>query len=112
MSLPPDSPLRRRLLVLRLAGSGLAVPVGGALAQGRKSPVPAEPDLPGKNGAPLELGDAEKLNEFLLEHSAARAKDVAARFLDEGLAVVGLEANEDLLEELGELVAHGLKEYH
>ena len=54
MSLPPDSPLRRRLLVLRLAGSGLAMPVGGALAQGRKSPVPAEPDLPGKNEAPPE----------------------------------------------------------
>ncbi len=54
MSLPPDSPLRRRLLVLRLAGSGFAVPVGGALAQGRKSPAPAEPDLPGKNGAPPE----------------------------------------------------------
>ena len=54
MSLPPDSPLRRRLLVLRLAGSGLAAPIGGALAQGRKSPMPAEPDLPGKNGAPPE----------------------------------------------------------
>ena len=52
MSLPPDSPLRRRLLVLRLAGSGLAVPVGGALAQGRKSPAPNEPGLSGKNGAP------------------------------------------------------------
>lgn len=52
MSHPPDSPLRRRLLVLRLAGSGLAVPVGGALAQGRKSPAPNEPGLSGKNGAP------------------------------------------------------------
>lgn len=54
MSHPPDSPLRRRLLVLRLAGSGLAVPVGGALAQGRKSPAPNEPGLSGKNGAPPE----------------------------------------------------------
>lgn len=54
MSLPTDSPLRRRLLVLRLAGSGLAMPVGGALAQGRKSPAPNEPGLPGKNGAPPE----------------------------------------------------------
>ena len=52
MSLPSDSPLRRRLLVLRLAGASLAVPVGtSALAQGRKSPAPAEPDLPGKNQA-------------------------------------------------------------
>ena len=51
MSLSPDSPLRRRLLVLRLAGSGLALPGVGALAQGQKSPMPAEPDLPGKNGA-------------------------------------------------------------
>ena len=52
MSLPSDSPLRRRLLVLRLAGTGLAVPVGpAAMAQGRKSPAPAEPGLPGKNEA-------------------------------------------------------------
>ena len=54
MSHPAESPLRRRLLVLRLAGSGLAVPVGGALAQGRKSPAPNEPGLSGKNGAPPE----------------------------------------------------------
>jgi len=52
VSLPSDSPLRRRLLVVRLAGASLAVPVGtSALAQGRKSPAPAEPDLPGKNQA-------------------------------------------------------------
>ncbi|MFM7305858.1 MAG: hypothetical protein ACKO4X_21305, partial [Alphaproteobacteria bacterium] len=51
MSHPPDSPLRRRLLVLRLAGTGLVVPVAGALAQGRKAPPTAEPELPGKNGA-------------------------------------------------------------
>ena len=49
MSLPPDSPLRRRLLVLRLATTGLVVPVSAALAQGRKSPAPTEPELPGKN---------------------------------------------------------------
>lgn len=49
MSLPPDSPLRRRLLVLRLATTGLVVPVSVALAQGRKSPAPTEPELPGKN---------------------------------------------------------------
>jgi len=55
VSLPPDSPLRRRLLVLRLAGAGLAVPAAGALAQGRKSPAPTAPDLPGKNGAPPQL---------------------------------------------------------
>jgi len=48
---PLDPLLRRRLLVLRVAGTGLAVPVGSALAQGRKSPAPAEPDLPGKNQA-------------------------------------------------------------
>ena len=52
VSQPPDSPLRRRLLVLRLAGTGLALPAGSALAQGRKAPAPAEPDLPGKNQAP------------------------------------------------------------
>lgn len=49
MTLPTDSPLRRRLLVLHLAGAGLAVPTGAALAQGRKSPMPAEPGQPGKN---------------------------------------------------------------
>lgn len=49
MSLPPDSPLRRRLLVLRLAGAGLVAPAGTSLAQGRKSPAPVEPDLPRKN---------------------------------------------------------------
>jgi hypothetical protein len=49
MSLPPDSPLRRRLLVLRLAGTGAALPLGGAWAQGRKSPAPSEPDLPRNN---------------------------------------------------------------
>jgi len=49
VSLPPDSPLRRRLLVLRLATTGLVVPVSAALAQGRKSPAPTEPELPGKN---------------------------------------------------------------
>ena len=49
MPLPPDSPLRRRLLVLRLATTGLVVPVSAALAQGRKSPAPPEPELPGKN---------------------------------------------------------------
>ena len=49
MSLPPDSPLRRRLLVLRLATTGLVVPVSAALAQGRKSPALTEPELPGKN---------------------------------------------------------------
>lgn len=49
MSLPPDSPLRRRLLVLRIATTGLVVPVSVALAQGRKSPAPAQPELPGKN---------------------------------------------------------------
>ncbi|MFN7538308.1 MAG: hypothetical protein ACK5PY_00715 [bacterium] len=54
VSHPPDSPLRRRLLVLRLAGTGLAVPVAGALAQGRKGPPTAEPELPGKNGSPPE----------------------------------------------------------
>ena len=52
VSQPPDSPLRRRLLVLRLAGTGLALPAGSALAQGRKAPAPAEPDSPGKNQAP------------------------------------------------------------
>jgi hypothetical protein len=50
VSQPPDSPLRRRLLVLRLAGTGLALPAGNALAQGRKAPAPPEPELPGKNG--------------------------------------------------------------
>ena len=49
MSLPPDSPLRRRLLVLRLATTGFVAPASAALAQGRKSPEPAEPNLPGKN---------------------------------------------------------------
>ncbi len=49
MSLPPDSPLRRRLLVLRLATTGFVAPVSAALAQGRKSPEPAQPELPGKN---------------------------------------------------------------
>ena len=49
MSLPPDSPLRRRLLVLRLATTGFVAPASAALAQGRKSPAPAEPNLPGKN---------------------------------------------------------------
>ena len=49
MSLPPDSPLRRRLLVLRLATTGFVAPVSAALAQGRKSPAPTEPELPGKN---------------------------------------------------------------
>ncbi len=44
-----DSPLRRRLLVLRLAGTGLVLPAGSALAQGRKAPAPTEPELPGKN---------------------------------------------------------------
>ena len=54
MSLPPDSPLRRRLLVLRLATTGFVAPVGAALAQGRKSPEPAQPELPGKNQPRLE----------------------------------------------------------
>ena len=49
MSLPPDSPLRRRLLVLRLATTGFVAPASAAFAQGRKSPAPAQPDLPGKN---------------------------------------------------------------
>ena len=49
VSLPPDSPLRRRLLVLRLATTGFVAPASAALAQGRKSPAPAEPNLPGKN---------------------------------------------------------------
>lgn len=49
MSLPPDSPLRRRLLVLRLATTGFVAPASAALAQGRKSPAPTEPELPGKN---------------------------------------------------------------
>lgn len=52
MSKTPDSPLRRRLLVLRLAGTGLALPAGNALAQGLKAPAPAEPDLPRKNQVP------------------------------------------------------------
>lgn len=51
VSHPPDSPLRRRLLVLHLAGTGLAVSVAGALAQGQKGPPTAEPELPGKNDA-------------------------------------------------------------
>lgn len=54
VSPPPDSSLRRRLLVLRLAGTGLAAPMTGALAQGRKAPTTAEPELPGKNDAPPE----------------------------------------------------------
>jgi hypothetical protein len=54
VSHPPDSPLRRRLLVLRLAGTGLAVSVAGALAQGQKGSATAEPELPGKNGSPPE----------------------------------------------------------
>ncbi|MCA3363639.1 MAG: hypothetical protein ING08_19190 [Roseomonas sp.] len=54
MPLPPDSPLRRRLLVLRLAGTGAALPLGGALAQGRKSPAPPEPDVPRNNRPPAE----------------------------------------------------------
>ncbi len=41
--------LRRRLLVLRLATTGFVAPVGAGLAQGRKSPAPIEPELPGKN---------------------------------------------------------------
>jgi len=49
VSLPPDSPLRRRLLVLRLATTGFVAPASAALAQGRKSPEPAQPELPGKN---------------------------------------------------------------
>jgi hypothetical protein len=49
VSLPPESPLRRRLLVLRLATTGFVAPVSAALAQGRKSPEPAQPELPGKN---------------------------------------------------------------
>ncbi len=52
MSQPPDSPLRRRLLVLRVAGTGLGLPAGSALAQGWKAPTPAEPDLRGKNHVP------------------------------------------------------------
>ncbi len=54
MSLPPDSPFRRRLLVLRLATTGFVAPVGAGLAQGRKSPAPTEPELPGKNEPRLE----------------------------------------------------------
>ncbi|MCA3313954.1 MAG: hypothetical protein ING24_15930 [Roseomonas sp.] len=54
MSLPPGSPLRRRLLVLRLATTGLVAPASAALAQGRKSPTPTEPELPGKNQPRLE----------------------------------------------------------
>ena len=54
MSLPPDSPLRRRLLVLRLASTGFVAPASAALAQGRKSPAPTEPELPGKNQPGLE----------------------------------------------------------
>ena len=51
VSQPPDSPLRRRLLVLRLVGTGLSVPMTGALAQGLKAPAPSEPELPRKNDA-------------------------------------------------------------
>ena len=36
-------------MVLRLATTGLVVPVSATLAQGRKSPAPAQPELPGKN---------------------------------------------------------------
>ena len=49
MPLSPDSPLRRRLLVLRLATTGFVVPASATLAQGSKSPAPAQPELPGKN---------------------------------------------------------------
>ena len=49
VSLPPESPLRRRLLVLRLATTGFVAPASAVLAQGRKSPAPAQPELPGKN---------------------------------------------------------------
>ena len=48
--MPSNSRLFRRLLVLHLATTGLTVPSGVAMAQGRKLPAPAEPDLPRKNG--------------------------------------------------------------
>ena len=61
-----------------------------------------------ENAPPNKTIDAQEGHQFFFIEPTARAVEVGACLLNELLTVIGLKTGEDLIEEFGELVTHGL----